>query len=409
MSENYVTEQIDGELSVATVAQTGEIIPEASRPGNVYTTALVQTDNGPQLCVKTISQTGTLIEKEDMPGDKYTTALVDTANGPQLCVKTYEQGGGGGGGGGSTTKYGATVDTFLGDTDENGILYEPDVDTDLVFTGVKGMKDYALYYKFYHDPDIESVSFPDLENLTNTGQLGNRSLEYAFSNCANLKSASFPKLTTANALSCLKGAFSSCNNLTSVDFPVLQHANQDAALESIFINDKALTSVSFPELIDVLGKSMCANCTNLTTVSMPKLETVWYQGLYQAFNQCTNLANISFPELTTVSTSGLNFAFLSCTSLTSLSFPKLSSISAQSALSRAFQSCTNLTSVSFPALKSDSFGNFTNQFNYMLQSVTGCTVHFPSNLQSVIGSWADVTAGFGGTNTTVLFDLPATE
>ena len=44
----------------------------------------------------------------------------------------------------------------------------------------------------------------------------------------------------------------------------------------------------------------------------------------------------------------------------------------------------------------------------MLQGVTGCTVHFPSNLQSVIGSWSDVTAGFGGTNTTVLYDLPAT-
>ena len=44
----------------------------------------------------------------------------------------------------------------------------------------------------------------------------------------------------------------------------------------------------------------------------------------------------------------------------------------------------------------------------MLRGVTGCTVHFPSNIQSVIGSWASVTGGFGGTNTTVLFDLPAT-
>ena len=44
----------------------------------------------------------------------------------------------------------------------------------------------------------------------------------------------------------------------------------------------------------------------------------------------------------------------------------------------------------------------------MLQGVSGCTVHFPSNLQSVIGSWSDVTNGFGGTNTTVLFDLPST-
>ena len=67
-----------------------------------------------------------------------------------------------------------------------------------------------------------------------------------------------------------------------------------------------------------------------------------------------------------------------------------------------------LASIFFPSLNSNFFGSYTNQFKGIPQGVTGCTVHFPSNLQSVIGSWFDVTAGFGGTNTTVLFDLPAT-
>lgn len=62
--EQYFTKMVDGQLSVATVAQTGEIIPE-----------------------------------EDRPGDKYTTAMVQTSDGPQLCVKTYDMNGGGGGGG----------------------------------------------------------------------------------------------------------------------------------------------------------------------------------------------------------------------------------------------------------------------------------------------------------------------
>jgi hypothetical protein len=74
----------------------------------------------------------------------------------------------------------------------------------------------------------------------------------------------------------------------------------------------------------------------------------------------------------------------------------------------AFQGCTKLKTLSFPALTSNSFGSYTNQFNNMLSGVTGCKVHFPSNLQSVIGSWSSVTSGFTGTNTTVLFDLPAT-
>lgn len=69
---------------------------------------------------------------------------------------------------------------------------------------------------------------------------------------------------------------------------------------------------------------------------------------------------------------------------------------------------TSISELSLPALKSTSFGSYTNQFDYMLKGVTGCTVHFPSNLQSVIGSWSSVTSGFGGTNTIVLFDLPTT-
>lgn len=65
---------------------------------------------------------------------------------------------------------------------------------------------------------------------------------------------------------------------------------------------------------------------------------------------------------------------------------------------------TSLETLSFPSLTSTSTMYFTD----MLTGVTGCVVHFPSNLQSVIGSSTDVASGFGGTNTTVLFDLPAT-
>jgi len=97
-----------------------------------------------------------------------------------------------------------------------------------------------------------------------------------------------------------------------------------------------------------------------------------------------------------------------CSSLTSVSFPKLSSINSAMILWEAFYNCSSLSSLSFPALKSTSFGNNSRQFRDMLRGVTGCTVHFPSNLQSVIGSWEDVVNGFNGTNTVVSFDLPST-
>jgi len=73
-----------------------------------------------------------------------------------------------------------------------------------------------------------------------------------------------------------------------------------------------------------------------------------------------------------------------------------------------FNGCSNLSRVSFYALDTNSFGSSTSQFNKMLNGVTGCTVHFPMRIQSTIGSWSDVTAGFNGTNTTVLFDIVTT-
>ena len=111
---------------------------------------------------------------------------------------------------------------------------------------------------------------------------------------------------------------------------------------------------------------------------------------------------------TDIGENAMYYAFYGCTGLTSVDLSSLTTISGVYAMQYAFRSCTGLTNISFPALTSTGFGSYTNQFNNMLRGVTGCTVHFPSNLQSVIGSWSDVTNGFGGTNTTVLFDLPAT-
>ena len=116
----------------------------------------------------------------------------------------------------------------------------------------------------------------------------------------------------------------------------------------------------------------------------------------------------SLPDnVTSISNYGLRYAFYGCTNLTSTGLNNVTSIGMRG-LRYAFYGCTSLTSISFPSLNSNSFGSATDQFENMLQGVTGCTVHFPSNLESVIGDWSDVTQGFGGYNTTVLFDLPAT-
>lgn len=124
----------------------------------------------------------------------------------------------------------------------------------------------------------------------------------------------------------------------------------------------------------------------------------------------TSLKSIDLSRATSCS---LKSGFVGASLLESVDLSSLSDISTSMALSGSAAiggafAYTAVTTLSFPSLNSNSFGSYTNQFNNMLRGVTGCTVHFPSNLQSVIGSWASVTSGFGGTNTTVLFDLPAT-
>lgn len=66
-----------------------------------------------QKVVATVSQSGTIISD---PSAVDATALVQTDDGPQLCVKTFEMGEGGGGGGGSVT-----VDSALSTTSENPV------------------------------------------------------------------------------------------------------------------------------------------------------------------------------------------------------------------------------------------------------------------------------------------------
>ena len=57
-NEKYITKLQDGELAVKTIAQTGDIIPEEGKDPSRYTTALVQTENGVQLCQKVIDLSG---------------------------------------------------------------------------------------------------------------------------------------------------------------------------------------------------------------------------------------------------------------------------------------------------------------------------------------------------------------
>lgn len=57
-NEKYFTQLVDGDLAIRTLAQEGTIISEDKKDPKRYVTALVQTENGKQLCIKTVEVDG---------------------------------------------------------------------------------------------------------------------------------------------------------------------------------------------------------------------------------------------------------------------------------------------------------------------------------------------------------------
>lgn len=215
--------------------------------------------------------------------------------------------------------------------------------------------------------------------------IGSRGLYYAFYYCTSLTSVDLSSLTTVSGANALDDAFSDCSSLSSADLSSLTTVSGSASFNYAFQRCSSLSSVNLSSLTTARGST----------------------AFYGAFRNCTLLTSVDLSSLTTVSVGSNIFTntFWGCTSLASVNLSSLSVMSSYQCFTYAFRDCTSLTSLSFPSLTTTSFGNYTNQFDYMLYGCTGVTVHFPSAIQATIGSWASVQNGFGGTNTTVLFDL----
>lgn len=146
------------------------------------------------------------------------------------------------------------------------------------------------------------------------------------------------------------------------------------------------------------------NLTGITTINQDITLAYGYYG-------STGLAGkISFGDVEKISCTECCLHMCDgCTNITSVEFNKLSSIKVSGVFKYAFANCTNLTDIYFPSLNADSFGTYTDQFNNMLSGVTGCIVHFPMAISQYLSELQDVQEGFGGTDTSVVYDLPAYE
>ena len=296
------------------------------------------------------------------------------------------------GGGGASTKYGATVDTFLGDVDASGVLQAPTGQADLVFDGVTDLASSALQYKFYYNPAISSASFPQLVQLS-----GGSAFNY-----------------------CFRGA-----SIEHISFPVLQSVTGYRGFYNAFF-DSSIQSVSFPALITVSGSSgfnyAFYGCRLITSASFPVLEEITGDGSFDScFNDCRALTSVSFPKLKKIGsdteTSSNNSHFGSAfygTKVTSLEFPELTAIycTGSSQYNGTFNYNRYIQKLYLPKLtvidKSPAYTSTSTSHNYIFSGCNSLTeLHFGAANQAAI----EATEGYptlwgrGAGNATVYFDL----
>lgn len=340
------------------------------------------------------------------------------------------------GSGGSSTYFGMNINNFIGEVSIDNGLMAPNNIPNLIFTGVELIDDKGLQNRFRSRTGVDnwSVSFPDLDNV------GTNSMDNTFYN-SNITSFSCPLLTLIGTNG-FKGVCKDCNSLTSINLESLEEVGQNGLSEAFancrsltgLIDLSSLTTVSYgafgsafdgtaitgvdlsslTTMSDGAFRSAFNGCTQLSTIDISSIVDIPNTGMQLAFANCSLITSVDLSSIETIGTRGMEECFSGC-NIQSVSFDALNQIG-EYGLQKAFafnlgtsQENPAMQSLSFPSLRSDSFNNKTNCFQEMLYITLGTTVHFPSNLQSVIGNWSDVLGGFGGNNITVLFDLTATE
>lgn len=207
--------------------------------------------------------------------------------------------------------------------------------------------------------------------------------------------------------------------INSIEFKDLESCTGASALSQFCNNNTNLTRVSFPKLELISGTPYTAysfdrafyGCSNLAEINFPKLKRCY--GSYDMQNAFarTSIEEVSFPSLESLGQYSMTSSFSSCSRLKTVNFPSLNSLFVYS-LNSAFNGCTSLENIYFNSLTSASFRN-TTCFDRMLSSTGSSvvhTVHFPSNLESIISTLSGYPL-FGGSSGSVVlsFDLPATE
>lgn len=213
-----------------------------------------------------------------------------------------------------TTKYGASVNTFLGDVDENGVLQVVSgASVDLDFSNVEEVADLALCNKFLYNSLIKSANFSSLKKVGTCG------LQSVFSQ-SSIETANFGQLTVVDQQGFDNAFFRT--PIKSINFDLLETSGFSAFMFA-FSECRMLESINFNSLRIIEEQAMWdafSYCEKLRSINFDAVENIHWGGLSSAFNCCTSLTSISFPSLTEIEITALSSAFAGCTALTEIHF-----------------------------------------------------------------------------------------
>lgn len=140
------------------------------------------------------------------------------------------------------------------------------------------------------------------------------------------------------------------------------------------------------------------------TVDLNELEqTTGDQAFHYCFSNCPNLEYVDFGAFYYSNhTSAFQNCFANCPKLTTVIMNNVATLTGQNVFNSIFMNCTSLRELRFPALT--NVGTRNNGLNNMLGGCTDVVVHFRQDIQTSMEKMGSYPS-FGGTNTTVLFDL----
>lgn len=301
-------------------------------------------------------------------------------------------------------KYGATVDTFLGDVDANGLLQSPTNPVDAVFTGVKNIAKNALAYKF-QSSNITSLDLSELEsldyeaccrymcdncqfltsvNMSNIKRMTEmNTCQSMFNACPNLSHVQLNNLTEiigtdrGSGASTCRTMFQLCKSLREIDLNKLETIQGSNACSYMFNGCSALQSVGLASLKMISGADyMFSDCDGLTSVDLSSLETIsGYQACYRMFNSCDKLLSINLDNLQLISGGAALDYFIASTQISSLSFPSLTSVTTANAMRYMGSSASKLTEIHFRADMQATIEALTG-YSSKFGAPSTCTIYF---------------------------------